>query len=336
LRLRAKPLGLLVGAALVFAASSAGRPTADLRWRQLAHVVGVVDVVGPRADGRFVVASHQGLFLLRRDGTATPFARGPGGYVAPAGEPYIALALTKRVPRAGCSFRRDDVYALEPVGIPGVILIERNGQARRLVTFPAGSFPSSIAFDTVGRFGFRLLVTVLTSNQTKTTLYAIDCAGRTRVVVSGAPKVEGGAEVAPRTFGAFGGRLVAANEFNGRVYAFNARGRVRVLARPNLPKGQDLGVESVGFVPATFTRRGAAYFSDLGAPGSPTQGTDSVLVLSGRQLLGARVRRGDLLITTEAGGITLSIRCRSGCVSRRIGRAFDATHGEGHIAFLLR
>jgi hypothetical protein len=336
LPLRVRPLGLLVGAALVFASSSAGRPTADVRWRQLAHVIGVVDVAGPRADGRFVVASQKGLFLLRRDGTTTPFARGVDGYVAPPGEAYIALGRTKRVPGAGCSFRRDDVYALEPGANPGVVLIERTGRARRFVNFPSGGFPSSIAFDTVGRFGFRLLVTVLTSNQTKTTLYAIDCAGRARVVASGAPKVEGGAQVAPKTFGAFGGRLVAADEFNGRVYAFNARGRVRVLARPNLPRGQDLGVESLGFVPATFTRRGAAYFSDLGAPGSPTQGTDSVLVLSGRELFAARVRRGDLLVATEAGGITLSIRCRRGCVSRRIGRAFDATHGEGHIPFLPR
>ncbi len=326
-------LGALLGA-LILAGSSAGHGTADVRWRQLAHVAGIVDVVGPRADGRLVVASHQGLFLLSRDGTTTPFARGSGGYVAPAGEPYIALARTKRVPRAGCSFRRGDVYALEPVPNPGVILIERSGRARRFVDLPAGSFPSSIAFDPVGRFSFRLLVTALLSNQT--TLYAIDCAGRTRVVVRGAPKVEGGSAVAPKTFGAFGGRLVAADEYSGRVYAFDARGRTRLLARPNVPRGQDLGVESVGFVPAAFTRRGAGYVADLGAPGSPTEGTDSVLVLPGARLVAARVRPGDLLVATEAGGITLSLRCGRRCVSRRVGRALDATHGEGHITFLPR
>jgi hypothetical protein len=327
----AAALACLVCAVLVVPASSAGEPQANLRWSQLAHVVGVVDVAGPRADGRFVVASHQGLFVLRRDGVTTPFARGAGGYVAPQGEPYIALARTRRVPRAGCAFRRDDVYALDPSSTPGVVQIQRSGQARRFLEFTAGNFPSSIAFDTVGRFGYRLLVTTTASD--RTTLYAIDCRGRARVVVRGGPKVEGGSAVAPRSFKPFVGRLIAADELGGRIYAFDACGHVRVVARPKLTRGPDLGVESLGFVPAAFKRRGAAYMADLGAPGSPTEGTDSVLELAGSQLVGARVRAGDLLVATEAGGITVSIRCRRRCVSRRIGSALDPTHGEGHISF---
>jgi hypothetical protein len=48
-------------------------------WRPVARVVGIVDVVGPRADGRLVLASRGGLFLLRRDRGSIPFARGPHG-----------------------------------------------------------------------------------------------------------------------------------------------------------------------------------------------------------------------------------------------------------------
>jgi len=327
----ATALAGLVGAALLVAASADGRADAELRWRQVAPVTGAVDVAGPRADGRFVVASHQGLFLLRRNGTTTAFARGTGGYVAPQGEPYIALASNRRVARAGCSFRRDDVYAIDPSSTPGVELIARTGQARRLLDFPAGSFPSSVAFDTVGRFGYRLLVTAIVSD--RTTLYAIDCRGRARVVVSGAPKVEGGSAVAPKSFKPYGGRLIAADEIGGRVYAFDERGRVRTVARPKLSRGADLGVESLGFVPAAFTRRGAAYLADLGAPGSPTQGTDSVLSLPGAALRRAGARAGDLLVSTEASGVTIDIRCARRCTTRRIGRALDPTHAEGHIAF---
>jgi hypothetical protein len=319
----------VVGTALLLAATSAGRAT-GVRWSRLAQVIGAVDVAGPRADGRFVVASHQGLFLLRRNGTSLPFARAAGGYVAPQGEPYIALAAARAVPGSGCSFRRDDVYAVDPTSSPGVSLIERSGHARRFFDLPAGSFPSGIAFDSVGRFGHRLLVTVIVSGQT--TLYAIDCRGRARVVLQRAPRVEGAIAVAPSGFGSFGGRLIAADEVSGRIYAFDARGRTRVLVQPKLPIGGDIGVESLGFVPAGFSRRGVAYLADLGAPGSPTQGTDSVLRLGGRALRRAGVRSSDLLVATEARGVTIDLRCALRCTVRRIGRALDATHAEGHIA----
>ena len=305
-----------------------------MRWQQVAHVTGALDVAGPRGDGRFVVATLQGLHLLRRNGSTTPFARGAGGYVAPVGESYIAVARKRRVPGAGCSFRRDDVYVLDPTTAPGVVLIARAGKARRFVNLPAGSFLSTITFDTVGRFGFRLLVTAIVSD--RTTLYAIDCRGRLRAVVSGAPKVEGGSIVAPKTFRPFGGRLIAADEVGGGIYAFDARGRVRLLARPNLSMGPDLGVESLGFVPAGFRPRGAAYLADLGAPGSPTEGTDSVLSLRGASLVRAGVRPGDLLVATEASGVTIRIRCRGRCTIHRIGRALDASHAEGHISFAAR
>jgi hypothetical protein len=323
-----------IGGALVVTAGSSGGANADVRWRQLARVAGATDVVGPRADGRFVVAGREGLFLMRRSGTIAAFARGSGGYAPPRGEAYLALAQSQRVPGAGCSFRRDDVYALDPVDRPGVNLITRAGRARRFVELSPGSFLSSIAFDTVGRFGYRLLVTALLEN--RTTLYAIDCRGRPRVVARDVARVEGGAAVAPARFGPLGGRLIAVDELSGNVYAFDAKGRVRLVSHPAVRFGADLGVESVGFVPRGLTRRGAAFLADLGAPGSPTQGTDSVLSLSGRALLRGGARPGDLLVAAEAGGVTLSIRCARRCVTRRVGRAFDATHAEGHIAFASR
>jgi hypothetical protein len=326
---RARTAAALACATLIVPASSAGQRDAGWRWTQLAQVTGAVDVAGPRVDGRFVVASHQGLFLMRKNGTTTPFARGVDGYVAPAGEPYIALAQTRRVPGAGCSYRRDDVYALDPSLTPGVVKIARNGRARRFLDFGAGSFPSSIAFDTVGRFGYRLLVTTTVSGST--TLHAIDCRARTRVMVTRAPHVEGGSAVAPESFKPFGGRLIAADELTGRIVAFAARGHVRVVARPNVPAGGDLGVEALGFAPRTFTRRGVAFLADLGAPGSPTQGTDSVL-----RLEGAPIRPGDLVVATEAGGVTIVVRCNRRCTLRRVARALDATHAEGHIAFAPR
>ena len=58
---------------------------------------------------------------------------------------------------------------------------------RRLVssTFPPGAFPSGIAFDRFGRFGYRLLVTATFENNTRTTLYAIDCLARLSVIAQG-------------------------------------------------------------------------------------------------------------------------------------------------------
>ena len=80
-----------------------------------------------------------------------------------------------------------------------------------------GAFPTGITIDTVGRFGYRLLVTSFAAG--KTTLYAFDCRGRTRVVAAGAPHVEGGIEVAPGTFGRYGGTLIAVSEVSGRIYS---------------------------------------------------------------------------------------------------------------------
>jgi hypothetical protein len=321
--------GAVVAASLSWTTAGAGGGAADLRWQRFAAVRGAVDVAGPRADGRFVVAAREGLFLLDRRGALEPFARGPGGYAPARGEAYIALTQRRRVRGAGCSFQRDDVYALEPIDHPGVVWIRRTGQARRLLDLPPSSFLSSIAFDGTGRFGHRLLVTALVAG--RTTLYAIDCRGKARLVFRNGPKVEGGSAVAPPRFGRFGGQLIAADEFSGTIYGFGPRGGAHVVARSRLPAGQDVGVESAGFVPPRFTRRGVAYVADLGAPGSPTEGTDAILRVTGTQLTRAGVRAGDLIVATEAAGRTLRVRCRRLCTAKAVGQALAATHAEGHI-----
>jgi hypothetical protein len=330
MRVRSTRAAALLGlAATLLAADSSAGTQAEVRWRPLVKVPGALDVVGPRADGRLVVASNRGLFLLRRGGTLTPFARGTAGYKPASGEAYIAMARARRLSSAGCRFRRDDVYALDPVTAPGVIKIDRLGRSRRFADLPAGSFLSGIAFDHVGRFGSRLLVSALVAN--KLTLYAVDCRGRSSVVLRDGPRIEGGMAVAPKSFGRFGGQLVAVDENSGRIYAFDRRGRVQLLAESGLAAGPDIGVESVGFVPSTFRRRGAAYMADFGAPGAPTTGTDSLLTLRGADLARAGVRAGDMLAATEAGAVTIAVRCLRRCSVRRIATGPTMTHGEGHL-----
>jgi hypothetical protein len=297
-------------------------------WRPLVKLPGIVDVVGPRADGRLVVATRTGLFLFRPGRAPQPFAQ---GYVPAGGEPYVALAPGRRLPRAGCAFVRDDVYALDADATPGVVRIDFNGQPYRVADFPAGTFPSGIAFDVVGAFGYRLLVTAVVGSTT--TLYSIDCRGRVTPLTRSGPRVEGGIAVAPRTFGKFAGDLIAPDENTGRIFAFGPKGGVALVAASGLPAGGDIGVEGVGFVPPGLGR-GAAYFSDLGAPGSPTEGSDSLLVLRGRDLAQAGLRAGELVAATEAGARTVAVRCAPRCVVRQVAVGPDTAHGEGHVTFV--
>jgi hypothetical protein len=321
-------------AGLAFAASMLGPDAASLpkqaRWRTAVSAPGVIDVVGPRADGRLVVATHAGLFLWRPGHALQPYARGAGGYAPVAAETYVALAPSRRLPGAKCSFKRDDVFAIDPA-VPGVVRIDGRGKAQLFARLPGGTFTAGITFDQVGRFGKRLLVTGVVGQVTH--LYAIDCRGQARVAVDG-PPVEGGITVAPRGFGRFGGDLIAVNETTGRIVAFGADGHARLVAESGLPAGGDTGVEGVGFVPPRLGARGAAYFSDMGAPGSPTQGTNSVLALRGAELARARLRAGELLAATEAGAKTIAVRCAARCAVRRVAIGPAATHGEGHITFV--
>jgi hypothetical protein len=60
------------------------------------------------------------------------------------------------------------------------------------------------------------------------------------------------------------------------------------------------------------------------------------LKLNASALKRARARPGDVILRDRAGGITIAVRCLRRCTVRRIGRAFDATHADGHIAFAAR
>ena len=326
---------IAVAACIALLASSVASAAPSLgTWRPVVKAPGIVDVVGPRADGRLVLATHGGLFLMRPTGSPAPFARGPQGYTGSPGEAYLALGSGRRVPGAGCTFRRDVIFVLDPDATPGIVRIGRNGRSSRFADLPAGAFPSGITIDTVGSFGYRLLVTSFAAGST--TLTAFDCWGRNRVVATGAPHVEGGIAVAPRGFGRFGGKLIAPDEVTGRIYAFGPRGLVRLVVESGLPAGGDIGVESVGFVPPKLGRRGAAYLADLGAPGSPTSGSDSLLILAGTDLSRSNLHPGELIVATEAGAKTLAVRCARRCTVRRVADGPTVAHAEGHITFVPR
>ncbi len=253
---------LLIGLLLWLGACGESRPggspqqpvsPAPVRWTSFLHIAAVVDLTGPRTDGPLTVAAGGRLSLLRPGGQPEDFARGAAGYTTdPGPEPYIALSSPVPVAGAGCSFARDTVYALQPGGKTGVVAIDASGQAERLADLP-GVTPNGIAFDDVGRFGHRLLVTGSTNGGT--TLFAIDCAGHVTSLATRQPSVEGGIAVAPLTFGPFGGDLVAPDEKTGKIWAFGPDGTARLVATSPLPHGGDIGAESVGFVPAGFTQR---------------------------------------------------------------------------------
>ncbi|HEU5213133.1 MAG TPA: hypothetical protein VFU10_10220 [Gaiellaceae bacterium] len=302
-------------AALAVVLAAAAAP-AQPQWHAAVHVPGIVDVVR-LPGGAIAVSTRTGLFRVVSTGL-TPFAQ--TYKPTNGGEQYATAVAPTRT--ATCAWNADDVFVLDASGAPGIFRVPRDGVASRFFDFPQGSFPSGITWDAGGRFGHRLLVTVVVKNAT--TLYAVDCRGRGAVLGRGGPRVEGGIVVAPRSFGRFGGRLIAASELTGIIYAFDPRGHAAIVARPRARSGPDLGVESLGFAPAGVRN---AYLADLGAPGAPTEGTDSLLVLR------PNVKAGTLVAATEGGATTIAVRCARVCTSRRIADGPAATHAEGHVVF---
>jgi hypothetical protein len=330
---RGAVLAFVVTASLAGLACSA-EPTAapaQVNWQPAQSAPGITDLAGPRSDGRLVVAVGQGLSLFGR-GALTPFAfpNGPGSYTPAVGEPYITLTPKVKLRRSRCSFHRDDVFAVanDP---PRVVRINRAGFASTFASLPSG-FLGAIGFDRVGSFGHRLLVAATANN--RTTLRSIDCRGRANAVVVNGPLIEGGIEVAPRTFGRFAGQLIGVDELGGNVVAFKRNGLTATVAASGLPTGGDIGVESVGFVPPHLGNR-SAFLADRGVPGNPHPGTDSILRVSNAELRAAQIRSGDLLVATEGGALTLAIRCpkRGACGVRQVGSGPTVAHAEGHIVF---
>jgi hypothetical protein len=324
---------LALGAAVITLTACGGSPgragaPPPAVWLVYRHLPGVVDLAGPRGDGSFLVAAAGRLFVLGPDGRLSPFARGVGGYLTAMGtEPYLALAGGDAARGTRCSSGNGTAFALEPGPRPGVVMISPQGRARRFASLPQGRLLSGIAFDGTGRFGHRLLVTAGSGG--RTTVFGIGCDGRLSIIAAGAPAVEGGIVVAPATFGRFGGDLIAADETSGRVYAVDPAGQVITLARPALPAGGDIGVESAGFVP----RAAAAYLADRFSAGNEHPGDNAILELSAAQLARAGIRAGDLLIATEGGAKTIDIRCTATCTVRDVAAGPTIAHAEGHIVF---
>jgi hypothetical protein len=300
-------------------------------WVPFRHIPAVVDLTGARRDGRVTLAVGGRLALLGPGGVV-PFARGDHGYVTNRGtEPYVALAPDPPAGAGGRSFTRDDVFALEPGGTPAVIRIDGRGHATRFAGLPRGSFPNGIAFDTTGAFGYRLLVSAAAGGATS--IFSIGPRGAVRTLTRRAPRVEGGMVVAPPSFGSFAGDLIAPDELNGTVYAIDPRGISRPIAESGLPHGGDIGVESEGFVPAGFSARSTAYLADRSVPGNAHPGADNILELAGTGLARAGVQPGDLLVASEAGAETISVRCQPTCTVNHIAAGPPPTHAEGHIVF---
>lgn len=305
-------------------------------WEQWQSVAGAFDLGGPRSDGALIVAGSAALYTLAPDGTLTPFARGPGGYRDdPGAEAYLAVSTGLKVASAGCSFTKDETFLLRehaPIGVTRVDATGSETGSFANVDIPAGL--NGIAFDTTGAFGGRLLVTGGVNN--KIEVAAVDCAGSVQVITKTAPVVEGGIVVAPQSFGAFGGDLIAPDELSGVIWAIAPDGIATKVADSGLPKGGDIGVESLGFVPPGFVSRGGyVYYSDRSTPGNPHAGTDHVLRLGSSELAAAGVQDGDLLGATEGGASMIDVRCSTTCTVITVVPTPTTAHGEGHLVFTM-
>ena len=322
------PLGLI----LVWAAPvAAAGPT----WQHWRTIPGVFDIAGPRDDGKLVVAGRGLLYLVDAAGNVSPFARGPQGYADDAGaEAYLTLSSGHEVTGAECSFARDDVFVLRLHAPLGITRIDHQGHATAFAHVTGVDSLNGIAFDTTGKFGFRLLASGPSNG--KTAILAIDCKGRVDFITHSAPVLEGGLAVAPKGFGAFAGDLIAPDELSGKIYAIRPDGTVTLVAMSGLPSGPDTGVESLGFIPRGFTRNGKVYYSDRATPGNPHPGTDSLLRLAASVLASAGVRDGDLLGATEGGATMIAVRCRATCHVLTVVGTSSTSHGEGHIAFTTK
>ncbi len=338
--LRAALLSLLLSGLVLSAAPAAwASPSHDAHgsavpghWVRFRHVPGVVDLAGPHRDGSFTVAAAGRLFLLSRAGVLRPFARGRSGYSTAIGpEPYLTMTGSDLVAGTRCSFGGGTIFAIQPGRHPGVIMIGGTGRARRFVSLPAAVNPDGITFDTVGHFGHTILV--IARDKTRTTVFAIGCAGGVRTVTTRAPWMEGGIAVAPVSFGRYGGDLIAPDETTGRVYAISPDGAVATLVTSGLPHGGDIGVESTGFVPPGFTASDSAYLADRYSRGNKHPGTNSILRLPGAELIRAGAHPGDLLVATEGSARTIMVRCASSCTVRYIAIGLAVSHAEGHIVF---
>ncbi|HEY8681224.1 MAG TPA: hypothetical protein VIN01_09250 [Candidatus Dormibacteraeota bacterium] len=326
-------LGAALAAAFLLLPSLPAEARGNLAWEQWQHVAGVFDAVGPLPDGNLLLGTSHGLYELRRTGDRLFPARVDVPALAAGAEAYLALSPGLSSSAMGCSFPMPAVYMLKTTSPPAVLGVDLiSGGSATFAPITGVDTLSGIAFDTYGRFGDRLLV--IGPHAGQTVVDAIDCNGKVTVVTTSAPRMEGGMEVAPPTFGAYAGDLVVPDEYSGDILAVTAEGTTRVIAHSGLPTGGDIGVESAGFVPSGFFQGGAAYLADRATANNAHAGTDTLLRLDSAALRAEGVAEGDLLVATEGGGATVVVHCASdgSCSSvRRLGQATAAAHGEGHL-----
>ena len=301
-----------------------------LTWQSGAHLPGVFDVVGPRSDGRLLVAATGGLYLLDAAGQTTRFA--PSYSPPPGPETYIAVSPGLSDDNGSCAFARDSVAALDLTSSPpGITLITPTGGLSHLANITGVSGLFGITFDATGQFGNRILVLGSVPGG-GSQISAIDCLGHVSTIGIVNVPLEGGIAVAPPTFGTFAGQLIAPNELDGSIYAVSPAGGLSTVAQSGLPFGQDIGVESLGFVPATGP--GVAYLSDRATPGSLHPGNDQILTLSGSALVSAGIQPGELLAGTEGGATVIGVRCGTLCSVATVVAVPTTAHGEGSLTVL--
>jgi hypothetical protein len=304
---------------------SASRAPVLAHWARSIPAPVPIDVAVGRPDGKPVVAANGRLYLLAGSRLRL-FA--PAYHSNPGLEAYIALPAPHH---PGCSFGAGSLYAIRLQRGGGVTRVTPSGRVSRFARITAAGLINGIAFDEVGAFGYRLLVTI--NHGSTTTLDAVDCHGEVKTITRAAPKVEGGIAVAPRSFGRFAGDLIAPDELSGRIYGISPRGTSTLVANSGLPHGQDFGVESEAFVPAA---RGAhALVADRLTPRNRHPGDNVLLSLSAAALRAAGVQPGDLLVAGEGGAFTDAVSCgATGCRVRYVANGPSEAHVEGHIAFV--
>jgi hypothetical protein len=164
----------------------------------------------------------------------------------------------------------------------------------------------SIAFDTVGRFGYALLAATGGSSASGGELFAIRRSGTVTPV--GAYAGPGGAEnvvVAPASFGSAGGWVLLAldqDSVTGRLLAMSPHGKVLELA-----SGLDPGINPVAVISPTLAKRAAT----LPAAGLYAADTNTMTVYFSPAAALARFA-GSVIVGTEQTGHFWVVRPKAG------------------------
>src|SRR6266511_1205712 len=115
---------------------------------------------------------------------------------------------------------------------------------------------NAITFDTVGTFGFNMIIT-----DRRGPVWTVTSARVATQIADVLDQIEGPA-VAPSTFGAFGGQLLVASEFSGKVFAIDpVTFAISTVGSWESAEGVDIVRPTV----CEFGGSGGAYFVAMGA-----------------------------------------------------------------------